>query len=62
MIYREIGTCGGIQRGASFQINQFEKWGYEPIVLTEHDLGAVDERQARLVEILRAVRAKIDYR
>ena len=59
MIYREIGTCGGIQRGASFQINQFEKWGYEPIVLTEHDLGAVDERQARLVEILRARQADV---
>ncbi len=53
MIYREVGTCGGIQRGASFQVCQFKEWGYEPIVLTERDLGRNKERVERLSAILR---------
>ena len=40
MIYREVETCGGIQRGASFQANQFRGWGIEPVILSEADLGA----------------------
>lgn len=52
MIYREVGTCGGIQRGASFQVDQFRSWGYEPIVLTESELGIGDTRQARLEALL----------
>ncbi len=54
MIYREVGTCGGIQRGASFQIGRFVEWGYEPVVLTEEDLGSGEGRQERLSEILRS--------
>ena len=53
MIYRETGTCGGIQRGASFQVGQFKEWGWEPIVLTEADLGRGECRTARLATILR---------
>ena len=52
MIYREIGTCGGIQRGASFQVGQFRAWGYEPVVLTEADLGTGEDRGARLEKAL----------
>lgn len=53
MIYRAIGTCGGIQRGASFQIRQFREWGYEPVVLTEADLGTDGNRAERLEKALR---------
>lgn len=53
MIYREVGTCGGIQRGASFQVGQFAGWGYEPIVLAEKDLGCDVHRKNRLAAILR---------
>lgn len=53
MIYRELGTCGGIQRGASFQVGQFREWGYEPIVLTEKKLGRDEGRDSRLAAILR---------
>lgn len=53
MIYREVGTCGGIQRGASFQVEQFRSWGYDPIVLTEKDLGSDAGRKDRLAAILR---------
>lgn len=53
MIYREVGTCGGIQRGASFQVVQFASWGYEPIVLSEKDLGNDACRKDRLAAILR---------
>ena len=59
MIYREIGTCGGIQRGASFQVGQFKEWGYEPIVLTEKELGRDAGRAARLAAILRERRADV---
>ena len=59
MIYREIGTCGGIQRGASFQIGQFKEWGYEPIVLTEADLGRDEGRATRLAAILREWKADV---
>ena len=59
MIYREIGTCGGIQRGASFQVGQFREWGYEPIVLTEKELGRDEGRAARLAAILREQNADI---
>ena len=52
MIYREIGTCGGIQRGASFQVEQLRSWGYDVVVLTEADLGAGNERSDRLESIL----------
>ncbi len=53
MIYREVGTCGGIQRGASFQVDQFRGWGYDPVVLTEKDLGHDAGRMDRLAAILR---------
>lgn len=59
MIYREIGTCGGIQRGASFQVGQFKEWGYEPIVLTEADLGRDEGRATRLAAILRDRKADV---
>ena len=59
MIYREVGTCGGIQRGASFQVGQFKEWGYEPIVLTEADLGRGEGRSARLAAILRERNADV---
>lgn len=59
MIYREVGTCGGIQRGASFQIGQFREWGYEPIVLTEKELGRDKGRAARLAAVLREQKADI---
>lgn len=59
MIYREIGTCGGIQRGASFQVGQFKEWGYEPIVLTEADLGRDEGRATRLAAILRERKADV---
>ena len=59
MIYREIGTCGGIQRGASFQVGQFQEWGYEPIVLTEKELGRDEGRAARLASILRERKADV---
>ena len=53
MVYREVGTCGGIQRGASFQVDQFRGWGYDPVVLTEKDLGHDAGRMDRLAAILR---------
>ena len=53
MIYREIGTCGGIQRGASFQVDQFRGWGCEPVVLAEKDLGRDAGRRDKLAAILR---------
>lgn len=59
MIYREVGTCGGIQRGASFQIGQFREWGYDPVVLTEADLGTDGERAMRLEKALREHRADL---
>ena len=59
MIYREVGTCGGIQRGASFQIGQFREWGYEPIVLTEKELGRDEGRAVRLAAVLREQKADI---
>ncbi len=59
MIYRETGTCGGIQRGASFQVGQFKEWGWEPIVLTEADLGRGECRAARLAAILRERKADV---
>lgn len=57
MIYRETGTCGGIQRGASFQVGQFAEWGYEPVVLTEADLGDGPRRRETLEAVLRERRA-----
>jgi len=59
MIYREIGTCGGIQRGASFQVDQFRGWGYEPVVLTEQDLGRDADRKEKLAAILRERQADL---
>ncbi len=53
MIYREVGTCGGIQRGASFQVRQFVEWGYKPVVLTEKELGCDPSRADRLEAVLR---------
>ena len=54
MIYREVGTCGGIQRGASFQVGRFAEWGYEPVVLSEKELGTGAGRKSRLAEVMRA--------
>lgn len=59
MIYREVGTCGGIQRGASFQVGQFRTWEYEPVVLTEADLGTGEDRGARLERALREHRVDL---
>jgi len=53
MVYRETGTCGGIQRGASFQVGQFGEWGFEPVVLSESDLGRGPGRREKLAAAIR---------
>ncbi len=59
MIYRDTRGCGGIQRGASFQVGQFREWGHEPVLLAESDLGRDAGRAARLEGVLRARGAEI---
>ena len=54
MVYRDTRGCGGIQRGASFQVGQFREWGHEPVLLTASDLGCDEGRAARLEGVLRA--------
>ncbi len=53
MIYREIGTLGGIPRDAELLDKLFRDWGYEPMTFAERDLGADDTRGPRLEKILR---------
>ncbi len=53
MIYREVGTLGGIQRDAELLDKLFRDWGYEPMTFVERDLGADDTRGPRLEKVLR---------
>ena len=59
MIYRDVESCGGIQREASFQIGTFAGWGYEPVVISEKDIGSDDGRSSRLEALLRERSAEI---
>ena len=53
MIYKQVGTCGGIPRDAELLDASFKEWGYEPFILTEQDLGTGPERKAALAAILK---------
>ena len=52
LVYREVGTIGGIQKTAALLESWLREWGYSVEVFSERDLGAGTERRENLGRIL----------
>lgn len=53
LVYREVGTLGGIQKTAALLESWLLEWGYAVEVFTERDLGTGTERGEKLARALK---------
>lgn len=53
LVYREVGTLGGIQKTAALLESRLRKWGFEVEVFAECDLGTGTDRREKLGRILK---------
>lgn len=53
LVYREVGTLGGIQKTAALLESWLLEWGYAVEVFTERDLGTGTERSEKLARALK---------
>ena len=53
LVYREVGTLGGIQKTAALLESWLREWGYAVAVFAERDLGTGTERREKFGRILK---------